>query len=221
WQQAHNESNAWLTSVLGGHTPSVPRVTADTTRCVAGQTLHTYTASSFGSIARSHITLLSAAAQTTVSSNGPSVEGAQTDPIANSGCRSMAASQSDPNEASYTFAVPSAATLVGGPVVNVTATVTGSSAEIDARLWDVDAAGNQTLMSRTPYRLEEGTNGTTVVPLTFELWPNAWQLQCGHSVKLELTQDDSPVWRPDNEPSSIALSGLQLTLPVVAGTRCP
>jgi hypothetical protein len=33
-------------------------------------------------------------------------------------------------------------------------------------------------------------------------------------VKLELTQDDVPTWRPDNEPAVIALSNVSLTLPL-------
>ena len=131
----------------------------------------------------------------------------------------MAASQSDPNQASYSFAVPSAATVLGGPVVNVTAAVTGSSAELGARLWDVDASGNQTLITRTVYRIEQ-TPGTTTLPLSFELSQNAWQLQCGHTIKLELTQNDGPSWRADNEPASIALSNMKLSLPVVPGTVC-
>jgi MYXO-CTERM domain-containing protein len=132
----------------------------------------------------------------------------------------MAASQSDPNQASYTFAVPSAATLVGGPVVKVTDQVLGSSAELAARLWDLDPAGNQTLITRTVYRFEEGANGSTIVPLSLQLWPNGWQLQCGHSIKLELSQNDQPVWRPNNQQSAMLFTGMQLSLPVVAGSTC-
>lgn len=221
WQQDHNEGNAWLTSVLAGTLPADPTVTADTTRCVAGQTLQSYSGDSFGALATAGLTFSGGAAQTTASSKLVTPEDTATDPIANSGCRTMAASQSDPDQASYTFAVPSAATLIGGPVVNVDAAVTGSSAELAARLWDVDPSGNQTLVSRSVYRLEEGTaSPTTSTHLDFELWPNAWQLQCGHSIKLELTQDDGLVWRPDNEPSSMSLTNLRLSLPVVPGAAC-
>jgi len=219
WQQAHNEGNAWLTAVLTGHTPSQPAATATTTRCVSGQTLRTYSGSSFGQLAPSTLNFSSAAVQTTINSKIVTPEGANADPIANAGCRTMAASQSDPNQASYSFVVPSAATILGGPVINVTAAVTGSSAELAARLWDVDASGNQTLITRTAYRIEQAA-GTTTLPLSFELSQNAWQLQCGHTIKLELTQDDGPSWRADNEPASIALSNMKLSLPVVPGTVC-
>ncbi|MFN2582821.1 MAG: hypothetical protein ABR498_08795, partial [Candidatus Dormibacteria bacterium] len=63
-------------------------------------------------------------------------EGEQTDAIANSGCRSMASSQSDPgpSQVSSTFNVGSA-TILGGPVVTIkSGTLDGTSAELAARL---------------------------------------------------------------------------------------
>jgi hypothetical protein len=213
WQQAHNASNAWLRSVMGGATPANPAVTVTTTACVAGQTHVTYTAASYGAIANSVLHLHSAPAQTTASSSAPSVEGANTDPIANSGCRSMAASQSDPNQAVYTFAAPGA-TLVGAPIVNVDVAVTGLSAEVAARLWEVAGSGTQTLITRTVYRIEQSAPSGSA-HLAFELWPQAWQFQAGDQLKLELTQDDQPVWRPDNEPSSLSFTNLDLALPLV------
>src|SRR5207249_126034 len=57
WVAAHNESNAWLQMVLAGQPPTQPTITATTTtdsgttKNACGQTMHTYTASSFGSIA--------------------------------------------------------------------------------------------------------------------------------------------------------------------------
>jgi pimeloyl-ACP methyl ester carboxylesterase len=220
WHQAHNASNHWLTEVLHAQAPTEPRVTVDTTKCVTGQTLTTYTAATFDKIATTTLSRTSAAAQSTVSSTAASSEGTQTDPIANGGCRTMATSQSDPNQWTHTWSL-SAATLLGSPVVKATAAITGSSAELAARLWDVNpATGNQTLVARTVYRLDEGTSPMTTVNLAFELWPNAWQFCSGHEVKLELTQDDLPVWRTDDTSSSISLSNLSLTLPAVQSSPC-
>jgi predicted acyl esterase len=138
-----------------------------------------------------------------------------TDPIANSGCRTMQAALSDPNQATYTFPVP-AGTLVGAPIVNVDVAVIGLSAEVAARLWEIDPAGNQTLVTRTVYRIEDTTTPASQ-HLSFELWPQAWQFQPGDQLKLELTQDDSPVWRPDNLPSTLTFTNLDLALPIVSG----
>jgi acetyl esterase/lipase len=221
WQAAHNESNAWLDEVLGGSTITQSPVTVATTRCVSGQSLQLYTGTNIGAIPTSDLLFTSSATQTTTSSNIVTPEGKNADPITNSGCRSMSASQSDPNQASYTFSVPSSATLVGGPVVNAALTINGSNAELAARLWDVDASGNQTLITRSVYRFDEGTSPTTnLADWSMQLWSNAWQLQCGHSLKLELTQDDAPTFRPDNLPSSISISNVRLSLPVVSGAGC-
>ncbi len=216
WQQAHDEGNAWLTAVLAGDTPTQSAITVDSTRCVTGQTLRTFSGAGLGAISTSHLTFTSSTSQTMTSDSAVTYEGEQSDPIANSGCRSMAASDSDPDQASYTFTPATATTLAGGPVVHVAATVDGSSAELAARLWDVDASGTQTLITRAVYRLEEA-GPTTTVSVSFELPANVWQLQQGHAFKLELTQDDAPDWRPDNEPSSITITSLKLVLPVRPG----
>ena len=213
WHQAHDASNAWLQSVMAGSTPTNPAVTVTTTACLTGQTHATFTGSSYGTIATSVVHLTSAAAQSTASSNAATNEGANTDPIANGGCRSMAASQSDPNQAVYTFPVPTG-TLVGAPGVKVDVAVSGLSAELVARLWEIDGAGNQTLVTRTVYRIEESAP-TATEHLNFELYPQAWQFQPGDTLKLELNQDDSPVWRPDNLASSLSFTNLDLSLPMV------
>lgn len=221
WQQAHNEGNAWLGAVLAHQGTNQPQITVDTTRCVAGQTLQTFTGSSLGGLQTSTLSFGSAASQTIVHATPLSpptstYEGLQTDPIANSGCRSLPASLSDPSpsQVSYSFPVTSPATLLGGPTVRVTAGVSGSDAELVARLWDVDGSGTQTLISQSAYRIQNPGLLPATQSLAFELWPNAWQLQAGHSVKLELTQDDFPTWRPDNEPATLTLSNLTLTLPL-------
>ncbi len=216
WVTAHNEGNAWLRNVMAGRTSSTaadPPITVDTTACLSGQTHLTYSARSYGAISNTRDLLRSAAAQTTVSSNNPTSEGTQTDPIANSGCRSMASSQSDPNQAVYTWPVPTG-TLAGAPAVNVSVVVHGLSSEVAARLWEIDPSGKQTLLTRTVYRIEE-TSPVTAAHLAFELWPQAWQFMAGDTLKLELNQNDSPVWRPDNLQSSLTFSNLTLSLPVI------
>ena len=220
WQQAHNEGNAWLGQVLAHHGTSEPQVTVDTTRCVSGQTLQSFSGSSFGAVETSTLSVASPGTQTIVHlipTSPPlgTYEGLETDPIVNSGCRSIQASLSDtaPGQASYSFPVSTGITLVGGPTVAVTATLTGTDAILIARLWDVDAGGTQTLITRSAVRLTNASLLPNTQSLRFELWPNAWRLQAGHTLKLELTQDDVPTWRPDNLPAVIALSNLSLTLP--------
>src|SRR5207244_3197598 len=110
-------ANHWLTEILHAQAPAEARVTVDTTyQCVAGQNLKSYAAATFDKIATTTITRSSAPAQTTVSSTAASSEGTQSDPIANSGCRTMPTSQSDAGQWSHTWGL-SGATLLGSPVV--------------------------------------------------------------------------------------------------------
>ena len=224
WQAAHNASNAWLQTELKGGSPTQPAVTVDTTSCLSGQSITTYTASTFAAIATSSLAFSSAPAKSTTSSTASTSEGSESDAVLGGFCKD--ALHTDGNQATYTFAVPSKATLVGSPVVHVTAAVTlsGTTAELTARLWDIYPGVNQSLISRTVYRVQS-TAGTHTLPLAFELWQNAWQLQCGHQVRLELTQDDGSgifgaTWRPDSQTSSMSLSNMSLSLPVVPGATC-
>ena len=47
-----------------------------------------------------------------------------------------------------------------------------------------------------------------------ELFGNCWTFPAGHTIQLEIAQTDAPFLRPDNLPSSIALSSVRLTLPI-------
>ncbi|MBJ7595677.1 MAG: hypothetical protein JF886_12605 [Candidatus Dormibacteraeota bacterium] len=228
WKQAHNESNGFLQAALQATSLTQlsqlftqPTITVDTTRCLPQQTLQSYSANSFGSIATTQLTFVDAgAAQNTFNQSGGGPESLMSDPIVTGGkCVTMPSSTTDSHEAVYNFPVASPATLVGGPVVNVSATLIGSSAELAARLWDVDSSGNQTLITRSVVRLDQPP-GNSTMPLSLQLWPNAWQLCTGDSLKLELTQTDAPTFRPDNEPSAMSFSGLKLTLPAVPGALC-
>lgn len=212
WTMASGEANTWLARVLAGTSPTAPKTTLATTACETGQDTATLTADSFSRLATSSWSFASGTGAVTTSAAGGGPEAAALDPIVNSGCRTTAI-QSDLGVASWTFTPPSAGTVIGSPVVHVSATLTGSNAELAARLFDVDPAnGTQTLITRAVYRVTGSPSRP--LPLAFELWPAGWQVRSGHQLKLELTQGDSPTWRPDNETSGLGLDGLQLTVPV-------
>jgi hypothetical protein len=212
WVAASTEANSWLKEVLAGTAPSEPRTSVTTTACVPGQTVVTFTADRLDQLSTSAWTFTSPVTALTSSATASGPEAASLDPIVNSGCRTVS-TQSDPGVAAWAFTPPSAGTLLGSLVVNVTAALTGTNAELAARLFDVDPTGaNQTLITRTVYRLT-GNPGQTF-PLSFELPSPAWQLQPGHQLRLELTQGDAPTWHADTLASTLQLSDLQLTVPI-------
>jgi len=119
WQQAHNEGNAWLGAVLSKNPTTQPGVTVDTTRCVGGQTLQSFSDSSLGAIETSQATFSAPGSQSVVHAIPTSpplgtYEGLETDPIVTGGCRSINASLSNiaPLQASYSFPITSPLTMV-------------------------------------------------------------------------------------------------------------
>ncbi len=267
WHHILTQANRWVLDVLHHRTPSQPKIEAATVACQAGQHTTWLTGNRLRTMA-SQVLVLSATttASTTSAGTNPVVD-LQTDPIATSGCRTLASSQAGgPGAASFTFApadgvvvtgpgssgtAPStgagkgaastgaatlgaastgagalaggsttpagsgALTLLGAPVVHANAVLTGTNAELAASLRDVNpATGQQTLITRCVERLT-GRSGQTL-HLAFELWPTAWTLLPGHQLQLQLTQSDAPTWRPDNEPSALQISGLQLRIPIAA-----
>ena len=83
--------------------------------------------------------------------------------------------------------------------------------QIAGRLWDVAPDGSRTLVTRGVYR-----GGPSLGPATIrcEMFGNAWRVQPGHRLQLELLQDDSTFLRPDNFPSTVTVSSARIELPV-------
>ncbi len=79
-------------------------------------------------------------------------------------------------------------TLAGSPTIVATLTTTGANDMVAARLYDVDGA-TQRLIARGVQRpLGVGGGPTRQV---FQLHPQAWTVQPGHVLKLELLAQDS------------------------------
>lgn len=225
WASVNDEANAFLSAVLAGRQPQLPRVTVTTAGCLPGQQVTTYHAASFAALETSsaRLTGSGSATVTSIPSPVPGPEAVETDPVANGGlpgttggCRVMNTT-TDPGAAAWTWSPRTPVTLIGAPVVRVTVTLNGTDAELAARLWDVDpASGKQALITRGIYRLTGPASGSTQ-RLAFELWPAGWHLGTGHRLKLELTPDDSPTWRPDNLPATMTLAKVSLSVPVHGG----
>ena len=90
--------------------------------------------------------------------------------------------------------------------------VTGEFAYVAARLLDVDPVANtKTLIARGLYRPDpDAPDGRQ----TFQLHANGWHFASGHIARLELLGRDAAYARPSNGTFSIAVSDLELRLPV-------
>jgi predicted acyl esterase len=162
------------------------------------------------------VRFLSADAQTLTSGGGDPSIGRAIDPIAGGGNACASTSAAD-QTGTATYRMPKATgagyTLMGAPTViadlKITSPVGPANTQVAARLWDVAADGSsQTLVGRALYR--PTGDGRQV----FQLHPNGWQFATGHTPKLELLGNDDPYGRTSNDPFSIAVSNLDLRLPV-------
>jgi hypothetical protein len=171
-----------------------------------------FSASTWAALHPGEVDVSSPASQTILSTAGNPAISRAIDPIAGDGaCASVSATDQGPGVATYRLpaATGHGYTLLGSPTVVATLSVTGEFPEIAARLWDVDPASNtETLVARAIYRVDAG--GRQV----FQLHPGAWHFAAGHIPKLELLGQDAPYARASNGQFSIAVSGLQLRLPV-------
>ena len=85
------------------------------------------------------------------------------------------------------------------------------SGGLAARLFDVAPDGTELLMTRGVYRLD---NDPPSGVLRLPLYGNHWRLLPGHRIRLDLTQVDTPTYRPSNLPSSLQFpAGVTLVLP--------
>lgn len=182
-----------------------------------------YSAATWEALHPGEVVYQSAPAQTVLSTGGDPVAAAQFDPIGAAEFTSLngqgLACQAPtvitlPGVATYTLPTPTGAgyTLLGAPTVTADLNVTGVFAYIAARLLDFDPASNtETLVARGLYRIDPNApNGRQ----TFQLHPNGWHFVAGHKPRLELLGMDAPYARPSNGVFSIAVSNLQLQLPV-------
>ena len=114
--------------------------------------------------------------------------------------------------------------MLGMPEVEFDSNASQNEMYVAARLWDVDYGtepgaedDEQTLVTRGIYRL--GPAGVSLNE-RMELFGNGYEFAPGHSIKLELTADDSPSWQQwmkGEVAGGITLSDVSFTMPTA---RC-
>ena len=88
--------------------------------------------------------------------------------------------------------------------------MSGSYAQVAARLWDVAPDGSQTLVSHAFYR----PRSDNANPQVFQLHPNGWRFAAGHAPKLELLGQSVALGRAPIGTFTVTVTRLDLRLPV-------
>lgn len=121
-------------------------------------------------------------------------------------------------------------TLLGLPTVRAQIDTDGQFGQLNSRLWDVAPDGQQTLVSRAAYRLEEDQQGA----VDLQLQGNGYCFASGHVPKIELLGRDAAgvarvgvpgagYLRPTNPqfPFSVAVSDVNVRLPTAEADPVP
>ncbi|HEX6020656.1 MAG TPA: CocE/NonD family hydrolase C-terminal non-catalytic domain-containing protein, partial [Solirubrobacter sp.] len=196
--------NAWLDHYVKGVGPK-PAGGVDilTSKCPVNTAGTRFHAPTWAQIAPGEIRIDGGAAQT-VSLGVPPSNGFTSGDVC-----TTASSADNPSAATYRVPAASAPyTLAGSPTIIARLAASGANDMVAARLYDVDGA-SQRLIARGVVRPVGG--GREV----FQLHPQAWTVQPGHELKLELLAQDSPYARTPTGQGSVAVSDLELRLPVV------
>jgi dienelactone hydrolase len=109
--------------------------------------------------------------------------------------------------------LPSARTYVGLGYVEVPYELTGTTATLDTRVWDVAPDGNTLLVTRGTYRIDVPAFDSPAGTLRLPLFGNHWDLRPGHSIRLDLTEVDQPYLRPSNLTNELTFGAPTLHLP--------
>ena len=194
-------------------------VTAFTQTCPQGAPSNrAFFARRLGRLARGEVRHLWRAERTVSSSGGDPGTGTTLDPVAGggNGCATVEGEVA-PGTATYTLPrVKRPYTLLGAPTIRAKLRISGADpdvAQLAGRLWDLGPGGRQTLIARGFYRPRQGRS-------VWQLHPGGWRFATGHAPRLELLGSDAPFGRPSNANFEIAVSNLQLRLPVRERPNC-
>ena len=214
WSVLNADANAFLDHYLkGGAAPALDS-SGQVTTCSAGAGT-IYTKPSWADLAPYRVALASTTPQATASATDQPA-GPVADPIAvaashggRGACVVVPAASTSLN-GHWDFAVTQPFTLLGEPAIHLEATVGGADAEIDSLLWDLGPDGSATLVTRGAYRFN-GLPGAASIDIPLQ--GNGWDFLAGHTIRLEVTQNDAPYLRPDTIASAIFYPSVRLTLP--------
>jgi fermentation-respiration switch protein FrsA (DUF1100 family) len=173
-----------------------------------------YKAPTWAALKRPGVTFGADAAKTFTSAGGSSSVASAFDPIAGTSdsCKTIAKTD-EPNTIVYQHKFSSPMNMIGLPTVRANIATTGNFGQIDARLWDI-SGGQQRLISRGVYSLRNNQSGQ----IAFQLHGNGWRFAAGDVARLQLLGKDAPYYQAGNQPFTVKVSKLRVSLPRLAAS---
>jgi predicted acyl esterase len=244
WRALNQQAWQWLQSNINGSNDQETTVSGQQTVCDNGDGQEdpndpnqNITATTPERLSNGKVSVTYAGGGTTTSEE-PDPNGPVTDPVANSAVGEIIPRPGNcPTSAGpapytgFSQPLPGDRTYVGLGSVTVPYELTGTTAQLDTRVWDVppgsatNAVGSTDcqkrptpkgcplLISRGTYRLDTPTYDSPTGQLRIPLMGNQYRLAKGHKIRLDLTQLDAPYLRASNAPSTIKFTSPTLSLP--------
>jgi predicted acyl esterase len=217
WHWLNRRAYRFLRAQIGGSHDQRTGISSESTSCTNSTPSERIRAQTTEDLAHGTLTVAFAEGKTLSSAGGTDdPDGLATDPVAGSaGCRVSVAATSPGRYTGVSQPLPALATYIGLGVVRAQYTlVGGTTATLDARLWDVAPSGRALFVDRGTYRIDVPAYDSTSGILELPLFGNHWPIAPGHRIRLDLTQVDTPFARASNVASTIQLSPPTLTLPI-------
>jgi hypothetical protein len=106
--------------------------------------------------------------------------------------------------------------IAGQPTLSLHASTASYRVQLDVRLFDVDGVGVKQLITRGTFTLESAAIGVPLgeVDVTIPTYGNLWRAEADHTLRVELTNVDSPYIAPSRVPSATTVSRVRLDVPV-------
>ncbi len=209
--------NAWFAYYLRGEGAEPAElhggVTVITSACPKPSNGIEYKAANWASLAKGEVHYSSEAEQTIQAPGTPPAS-----PLEAEGITVCTTQSSAANASAATYKLPAAPaggfTVMGATTVIGEFSAPGRNDQFVARLYDENvSAGTEELIGRQVYRPINPEGGFT--KQVFQIHPQAWKVEAGHVLKLELLAQDSPYARSSSTPQSVQVKSLEIRVPTL------
>lgn len=118
--------------------------------------------------------------------------------------------------ATYDLPLSTPHVVAGQPAVSLHARTLAHRVQLNVRLFDVSPSGAKRLLTRGTHTLDSGSPAVPLgdVDVTITTYGNYWRAEAGHTLRVELTNVDSPYITPSRVPGETTITGVRLHLPV-------
>jgi ABC-2 type transport system ATP-binding protein len=104
--------------------------------------------------------------------------------------------------------------VAGCPLVRLHASSVAPRVQLDVRMYDVAADGSRQLITRGTYTADAGGSPIGETDIAIRTYGNLWRVPADHTVRVELTNLDSPYITPSRVPSETTVSNVSLEIPI-------